>query len=394
MAYEWYVLDENLHRSQVIEGFESFIWTERYSAWGDFQIVTKTTDAAKILLAVDTLIVFNQSNYVMKVETITDAEDDTGVQNLTITGRSLEAILDDRIAMTPEMMDDIVTNPKWVITNTPGNVARTIFQTICVELAVNTADAIPFYAGGRLLPPGSIPETDEVITAAIDPMTVYSAIKQTCDTYGLGFRIIRNGEMSELYFEVYTGDDRTSAQTVRDAVIFSPAMDNLANTKKLTSKASYKNVAYVVGKDEIAIVYGVGEDPEADGFNRRVLIVDASSIDASNVDDVGAALAQKGLAELAAHQKVYQFDGEISQYGVFQYGRDYKLGDLVEERDQTGYGNEMRVTEQIFVSDKEGDRSYPTLSLTLVIVPGTWSAWTPPDQDWAAVSSDKVWGNQ
>jgi hypothetical protein len=36
---EWYTLDDALRRDQVIEEFNSFIWTERYSAWGDFQII-------------------------------------------------------------------------------------------------------------------------------------------------------------------------------------------------------------------------------------------------------------------------------------------------------------------------------------------------------------------
>jgi hypothetical protein len=55
----------------------------------------------------------------------------------------------------------------------------------------------------------------------------------------------------------------------------------------------------------------------------------------------------------------------------------------------------MRVTEQIFISDKEGTRSYPTLSLTAYITPGSWAAYDPT-KAWFDLDSDTtdVWSNQ
>ena len=35
---EVYILDSLLRRVQTVEKFESLVWTERYSAWGDFEI--------------------------------------------------------------------------------------------------------------------------------------------------------------------------------------------------------------------------------------------------------------------------------------------------------------------------------------------------------------------
>jgi hypothetical protein len=237
-------------------------------------------------------------------------------------------------------------------------------------------------------------EPSETIIANLDPTTVYTAVKTVCDTYRLGFRLVRNGETSEVYFEIYTGDDHTSDQTDRDAVIFSPNLDNLEDVTRLTSTAAHKNVAYVVGKDQVSIVFGVGEDTTAGGFARRVMIVSATSVDATTVADVDAALSQAGLDALAQHRKVYQFDGQISEFSSYKYGVDYKLGDLVEEQDSTGFGNQMIVTEQIFVSDDQGDRSYPTLTLSEVIVPGTWIDVDPATEVWADVAEDQVWGNQ
>lgn len=391
---EFWTLNDQLQKDQVIEGYKSFIWTERYAAWGDIKIDTPANQKNRSLLAPGTMLAQADSTYVMTIETITDAVGDDGAENLEVVGRSLEAILDDRVAMSADQVDDIVTNPKWVLTGTPGNIARAIFQAICVDLALDTGDGIPFYHSGTLLPTGSIDEPAETITANLDPTSVYNAVKTVCNTYNLGFRLVRNGEAGQIYFEIYTGDDHTSDQTDRDAVIFSPNLDNLEDVTKLTSNAAYKNLAYVVGKDQVSIVFGVGEDTTAAGFERRVLVVNASSVDATSVADVEGALSQAGLDALAQHRKVYQFDGKISENGPYKYGVDYKLGDLVEEQDATGFGNQMLVTEQIFVSDDTGDRSYPTLTLSQTIVPGTWIDVTPPTEEWADVATDQVWGNQ
>jgi hypothetical protein len=68
------------------------------------------------------------------------------------------------------------------------------------------------------------------------------------------------------------------------------------------------------------------------------------------------------------------------------------LGDVVEERDTGGFGNQMRVTEMIFTSDNTGEKAYPTLSINNVITPGTWSAWDQT-QVWSDVDAAIHWGD-
>src|SRR5690606_343468 len=87
------------------------------------------------------------------------------------------------------------------------------------------------------------------------------------------------------------------------------------------------------------------------------------------------ALEQKGKEELSKYKDVVAFDGEIPQSGSYIYGVDYELGDLVELRNRDGLATNMVVTEQIFISDEQGERSYPTLTTSLVITPGSWYAW-------------------
>lgn len=387
---ELYTLDNNLNRVQVVEGFETLIWTERYSSNGDFEIDIKSTAPTRALLVEDTWMALNQSKYVMQIETITDSTDDSGTKMLKVVGRDMVKILNDRVAMPA--ITDTTTTPNWVITGNPGNIARTMFDTICAETALNPNDGIDFYVVGKLLPHGSIPESTDIVTVTFAPDTLYNSVKNICDAYNLGFRLVKHPTLSQVYFEVYTGEDRTSSQAVNPAVIFSPDLDNLVDTTTLTSTAGIKNVAYVYAQNGSAEVYAPTSSSSVKGFNRRVLFVDASDIALDAGPDLTTALQQRGLQQLAGFQTVYQFDGQISEYCPYVYGTDYNLGDLVEERDADDIGNVMRVTEQIFVSDNQGDRSYPTLSVATTITPGTWSAWDA-NQTWSQVDPSIVWAD-
>jgi hypothetical protein len=390
---EYYILDSSLNENLVVEGFDSFIWTDREAAYGDIEIKIASTPKTRAQFTPGVKLSCAGSDRVMIVDTVTDAKDDTGARMLDITGKSMENLLNDRVAMPA--LADLTTTPKWVLTDTPGNIMRTIFQTICVDCVLDPNDSIPFYQAGTVTPAGSIPEPTDVVTITLDPGSVYTALQTIANTYSLGFRLVRHKRTSglpQIYFEVYTGTDRTSDKTVVPAVIFSESLDNLSDKSVLTSTASLKTVAYVFAQNGAQAVYGINADTLASGFGRKVLYVDASDIDTAAGATLTAQLTQKGLEALAAQQTIYTFDGQIPESGGYQYGTDYNMGDIVEEQDETGFGNRMRVTEQIFVSDNTGEKSYPTLTVDIVVVPGTWSAWNAT-QDWSAVDTTEVWGN-
>lgn len=385
--YEWYTLDDSLRRDTVIEGFESFIWTERYSGYGDFQVITKSTFQSRQLLTPQTMIAMNKSTYVMMIDTVVDETAEDGTRNLTVTGKSLEALLDSRVAMPA--VTDTTTTPAWVVVDTPGNVCRYMFNQICVVGVLNENDTIPFYQAGTLLPAGNIPEESSTITVSAPPDTLYNTIKKICDTYFLGFRLVRNGEQSQIYFEVYTGNDKTSDQVILDPVIFTPNMDNLEKGTLLTSSAPVKDVAYVFAQNGSRVVYAVGADINATGQNRRVLLINSSNTAEAGIELDDGLEAEAQIA-LANSRLIYAFDGELPQVTQYEYGVHYHLGDLVEERNADGYGNQMLVTEQIFSSDKTGEKSYPTLTAKLLITPGTWSA-TPGTLHWEDEDESVIW---
>lgn len=385
---EWFTLDASLRQSTVIEGFRSFIWSERYSLCGDFQIVTRSTPSSRALLSPGTNVGMRESRYVMIIETASDKLAEDGGRNLTVTGRSMEKILDDRVAMP--LIDDLTSTPKWSVTGTPGDIARYLFDQVCVTGVLSANDTIPFYHAGTFLPAGTIAEPSETFVMDFDPDTLYKDLAKICEIWPLGFRLVRNGEASEIYFDVYTGNDRTSRQTLNSPVIFSPDMETIGNTETLKSVSSLKTVAYVFAQNDATIVYASGYDSSVSGAERRVLLVKADDIDLPAGSALTAAMTQRGMEELAKYRDVNAFAGEIPQHLPYVYGIDYGLGDLVEEQGLDGYVSQMLVTEQIFISDQEGERTYPTLVISDIIVPGSWRA-EPVTEHWNDVAADRHW---
>jgi hypothetical protein len=397
-----YTLDAALRREAVIDKFESLIWTERFQDDGELQLVVESSKDARKLLKSGVRCVIDKSMRVMEIDTVNDGVTDDGRKTLEVTGISLEKILKDRVAKKSRA--NLTTEPTWDITDKPADVLRKVFTDICVTGVLNQYDAggaviggddrIPFIQSGTLSTPGNIPEPQDPITLKIEPQDLSTFIKSQCEVFDLGYQLLRNYDQSQLYFEIYSGNDRTTGQSALSPVVFAPELDNLTNTRELMTTADEKNVAYVFNDQGFEVVYADGTDPNISGLDRKVLMVKSENLDGTPTGaQITAFLIQRGKEELAKHRPFGAFDGEIDQNSAYQYGRDYYLGDLVEVRNTDGATNKMRVTEQIFSSNADGDRSYPTLAINTFITPGSWLAWDF-NQVWADLGTTEYWENQ
>lgn len=389
---EVYILDNFYRREQVVDRFESLIWTERFRAFGDFQLTLNSTLENRSRFPPGVRIAINESYRVMTVDTSEDTVDAEGRKILKLSGRSLEALLEDRVARPA--LSDLTTAAKWKLTGLPVAIAEKIFHDICVLGVLDPGDIIPsVIEGSAIFPPDTIAEPSDPVIYEIDPMTVYKAIKDICDVYDIGFRLVRNLDTGQLYWDVYTGSDRTTGQSTLPSVVFSPDLDNLQNTTELTTIALYKNVAYVISPVGHSVVYPLNVDPTVAGFERRVLLVNANDITDPDLAINQAQRIQRGKEELSKNRRFSAFDGELNQHAQYKYGTHYNLGDLIEQRNIDGATNVMQVVEQIFASDSEGERSYPTLAINTFITPGSWSAWDY-NQVWEEVPVGDFWDNQ
>lgn len=394
---EVYALDSLFRRTEVVDRFESCIWTERWADIGDFELILQSTRGNRQLFKTGTRLAINESKRVMTVETAESTSDSEGRRILKVKGRSLESILDDRLAIGT--FAGYSPMAEWSWQDTPENIARAFFWHICVNGSLHPDDIIPLVSWNQnAYPADTIPESDFEIIWYQKPASLYKAIKEIADIYDFGFRLYRNGDASQLFFNIFTGNDRTLQQETLTPVVFSQDLQNLMNTTEFNTQEKTKNVAYVLWEhpDTHEMVREVVYAPEVDpttttGLDRRVIHVagEIQDDDKNNPEAISAALIRQGLDELAKHRAFTGFDGEISQYSQYKYDQDYFLGDMVVMQNSDGLRNNMRVTEQIFASDREGDRSYPTLSFRTFVQPGSWEdfgyrAWEDMTQEfWA-----------
>jgi hypothetical protein len=389
---EVYILDDAFRRVEMIEQYTSMIWTERYNTYGDFQLDIDPLLADPVLKTQGTYLACNYSDRVMYVDSTEDKMQDDGTRILTIKGKSLEALLENRpndytAISSGGAVAQIVLGP-----NTPAELMRNLFDVCCRNNTLMPSDNLPYIQTGTYSPAETIPESTDPVTVQSELGSLYATLANLAEIYRLGFRLIRPADDSKLYFEVYTGYDRTTGQIVNAPIVFSPELDNLTNTNELVSSANQKNVAYVFAPKGSRVVYAPDTDSSVTGFQKKVLIVNASDIDTDAGSLLQTQLLQRGLEELYKTNVVWGFDGEIPKSTGYIYGVNYKLGDLVEQRDNHGFATQMKVTEQIFVSDKEGEKNYPTLTVDTLITPGSWDS-LPGNRVWDDYGDTVYWDN-
>lgn len=371
---ELYTLDTQMRAINVIDVFESLIWTERWADVGDFELDIAYTPQIKAMLTTGTNLAMTDSYRVMTVKQVQDAIADDGTHMLKVTGKSLEDILDDRLFTQTMAGSNLLLS--WILQNkSAADAMRYAFEFSCVDGGIHPLDVLPNYVTGNLFPADTIPEDPSYIYRAdMKIESVLAFLKDISGTYDIGFRLYRNPATGQLLFNVYMGSDRTTGQSTLPAVIFSPDLDNLGSPTELATIEGYKNVCYVVGAvydtnasgdtfPEVIVVYAPGVDPTVTGFARRSMVLDLSSEDFTGFDHPGVEAETRGLIELAKVRPQTALDGEVTQYSPYKYGVHYFLGDKVTERNTDGLTYNMRVTEQIFASDSNGERSYPTLSV-------------------------------
>ena len=149
-------------------------------------------------------------------------------------------------------------------------------------------------------------------------------------------------------------------------------------------------MAYVISPVGSENVYADDVSSSIAGFERNVLVVVAEDITSGVPATATAQMIQRGKEELAKYRRFSAFDGELNQNSKYKYGTDYNLGDLAELQNDEGTSSIVRITEQIFVSDKEGDRSFPSLVIDAFITPGSWDDYAP-DATWDAQSDTLHW---
>lgn len=342
------ILNTNFQAVDTFDDYQSLIWVDRYSAYGDFEVYTTANRDNISKFQMDFFIWIEDSEHMMIVEDITIDSDVESGNFLKIVGRSLESILDRRIV--------------WFQTTLNGNLQNGV-KKLLNENVINPSDP------KRKIPNFIFEEsTDEEITnlqitKQFTGDNLYDTIKEICDLESIGFKISYR-EPNQLVFKLYSGKDRSYGQDKNPYVVFSPNFENIINSNYTRDKRELRNVALVAGSGEglSRKTLTVG-NIESSGFERRELYVDARDI-SSETSNYDTYLKKRGEEKLSEHKIRSSFDGEIETSQLYKYGNDFYMGDIVELENEYGITSEVRIVEFIFSDSKDdGNKNYPTFDI-------------------------------
>lgn len=361
---ELYVLDEGFLKDVVIDETMSVVWAERFVKAGDFQLVVPFTQKRMTQLAEGKCVLEQSSKDPMIIESQL-------IENglITVKGRTLEAFFNERYMRTSASM----SVNELIIEDRPGNILSEIVERVTIagtgsEGLGEEIDIIPF------LVIGDIDTSDPVISKQIPFGYMYDIMFPIAETAKLGMRVYLSRADPfgyELTFTAYKGIDRTSDQLDNDLVRFSSAQDSMTNIKQVGSIVGYKTVVYVYPPSwssvtSPTVVYAPSSSDAARGFDRRVLVLQANDISEDQVTGgttLASLLAKAGADALANNNFTKLVDGEVVPQLRYQYGTNYKLGDLIELVGNDGVIQKAQITEYIRTKDATGERAYPTVSV-------------------------------
>lgn len=344
------VLNTNLDAVSIVDTYESFIWTDRYYEYGDFELYTAMRDGLLDYIKQDYYLQSRDSEHVMIIEKIQIASDVEEGNHVTITGRSLESILDRRIIWGQKTLRGSLQNGIETLLNeciiTPSDSNRNISNFI---FEASTDPAI----------------TGLTIEAQYTGDNLYDVIQKICEEKSIGFKVSLN-DSKQFVFKLYAGTDRSYDQTAVPYVVFSPNFENIVNSNYIESKSSLKNITLIGGEGEGAArkytTVGSGS-----GLNRRELFTDARDISSDVGDGVvltdaeyTAQLKQRGKEKLAENTDVTSFEGQVETTIMFKYGEDFFNGDVVQIANEYGHETKARILEIVMSENEEGTSVYPT----------------------------------
>lgn len=354
-----YLLGADFDRIEVIDKFESLVWTERYQAYGDFRLDVKESNYLRSSLKFAMYLETSESNHPMILERVERPRQEVGSNLLKCRGRGLSSFLKLRNNKNQVLRDAETVNGQ------ASNIMRYMVNRYCVTAA--TAGAV-----------NVIPNFDAVDTAlgpvmrlALERGDLYSIVQSIAFVSGLGFIMRREDDTNKIIFQATQGIDRTAPGALYRE--YSTDGESLTTPTSFQSIEGWKNHARVLGKKVGVDVYAPGTLSSVSGWNRRTIVVDANDIgtpvgyEPGEGDPPPTTIAQdqedlreRGRSVLREQQNRYQMlvSGDIPTHNWNE--TYYGLGDIVWVKDNEGVKSKMRISEQIWSLDRDGEKRTPT----------------------------------
>ena len=243
MINEVYILDSEFQTLGVIDEFLSCIWTERYSKAGDMELYCPVNDKTTALLyrpaddLTDRYAMIKDSNTYMVIENVLLTTDEEDGDRFTVTGRSIESLLDrrviwDRYAAQNVTISNIISTLIYQNVTSPSDSGRVI--------DVFKPDGESWFVAS------SVNAEKRLKVAEYYGENLYDVITALCEANHIGFRAVpKPGGKFQL--QIYDGEDRTYDQLNHPFVAFSGKFDNLLQSRWQKNTAGYRNYVLVRG---------------------------------------------------------------------------------------------------------------------------------------------------
>lgn len=413
-----YVLNTSFQVVGVVDTYESFIWTDRFNSYGDFEIYTSFDNSLIDLCQQDYYLWIKESEHMMIIEGVEVESDAETGNHLRITGRSLESIIDRRIVWTQTtiaasttfqnavkyLLEDAFIDPQ------PYSGTRANKRRNATQLATSNK---------RILSNFVFQETDDEyilgLTVEKNQYTgdnIYDILQDMFQDVNntVGYRITMN-DQNQFVFELYSGVDRSYDQQEyvktqdltmnpekryfelvdsqyvltsdtsfqkgktyyeyrgkRPFVVFSPQFDNVINSNYIDNTSEMKNVTLVAGEGEgtsrKSIIVG-----DEEGLVRRELFTDARDLRAA--DYPGAkyteALKTRGYNKLVENSRITSYEGQVEATRQNVFGVDFFMGDIIQMANEYGIEGNARVIEWVMSDSTTGLEVYPTFDAVQLI---------------------------
>ena len=449
-----YTLDRNFKRVDLIDSFESAIWKEGLYGDGNFELHVPLSQESYDSLALDTLMECEQSDIPMMLDT-RNIEDGM----IKAEGISLLEWMNNRFIRSypwkdPTTLNDVgVSDNTWLAEGTPGAIMANIVQYWLVggSTYLQDGDVYPVDNGGT---PGHPKETTNwnddsmgiwkpsvfaipglviaawdnggsSVKASVSFGPVFDELKKVAETYGVGQKITLDSVTDASYtlgYRNFRGLDRTSGQSVRPVVRFSPDVGPIKDIREFQSSRDRKTRVYI-WTTEIEDIVSIGDTLETnydfygdgtlvynfevegtyfDDINKATSAFDKNYVGPTGFDmkvgiitdaplgpwDIGYerqedaetgevnwgrytpqyntyrtnyenALGPLGRLYLSQNKIIKTVDGELDESPQYEYGVDYGMGDILELEGYSGTVGKIRVVEFVRSQDATGEKSYP-----------------------------------
>lgn len=268
------VLDESMILQHICEDYKSIIWTERFHGFGDFKLTVPGTLENLQIYQLDYYLYTKGTNKLMIIEQIELSTEYSKQSMLTVSGRSLESILDRRV-MHPypiwegtilckeertrgkvkdvikhysnllfKQRDSLDTSHErhvkgfgwYSVDELPGGIrrGRPVSSMDIGDIRVSTEGVVRDMSIRN-------PNWGRYMDYTKDPYSMegswYKLVQELTDLTMSGWAIEYDGEDPYYWYGyTYNGVNRTFNQGERPPVVFSPKYDNLSKATYFKSK--------------------------------------------------------------------------------------------------------------------------------------------------------------